>query len=395
MRLGLFHPPTAVAYNTLTNDTSVILSDAHVATTRALAGASAVLLQHRARVLPLDARALASLALIGPAIDDGAVQLGDYADMIAPAVSIAAAAAAALPGVPLAVARGCANTACNSSAGFGAAAAAAASASAVVLQLGLCSDACNGQDGNDAQEREGTDRGSLTLPGQQAALAAAVRAAARSSTPIYCILFHGGAVDVSAVVGACDAILSFGYPGMQGGPAVFDVLLGTVAPAGRTALTWYTAAQAARLAPPGDYNMYSQAGLGRTCEDAFWLGLDSSVRRAARRSTVWGEGRRWAGRTFNLAHWHADRASCSERVKVCAPLAAQRYRPVRQSLTLAAAWPSLVSILYRVLLTRIAVALARCYRDARILGQYSKAVLHIDCARPPRPPPSSLPFKLA
>ena len=262
-RLGMFEPPTAVPFNTLGNES--ILSPEHVALTRSLASAAVVLLTNRGGVLPLAPAALRRLALVGPAIDDGAVMLGDYADMHAPAVSLAAAAALALPEAALAVARGCADTACNDTAGFAAAAAACAGADAVILQLGLCSDACDGSPGRGpSQEHEGGDRTALGLPGEQAGLAAAVRAAAPASAPLVCVLFHGGVLDLAPVLDVCDAIVSAGYPGMQGGPGVFDVLLGVVPAAGKSTLTWYSAAALAALAPPADNDMYSSAGAGRT-----------------------------------------------------------------------------------------------------------------------------------
>jgi len=261
VRLGLFDPPLSVPFNAL--GAADVLTAQAVAEARALASASIVLLQNERGALPLARAALARrLAVVGPSVDDGLAQLGDYANMLAPAVSLAAAAAAILDGtgVALAVARGCLDNACANATGFADAAAAAAGADAVILQLGLCSDAC----GAAAQEAESADRSDLSLPGLQAALAAAMRAAAPAGAPIVCVLFGGGAVDVSNVTGPCDAIVWAGYAGMQAGPAIFDVLLGDVAPAARTTLTWYTAAQLARLAPAADYDMYSVNGTGRT-----------------------------------------------------------------------------------------------------------------------------------
>ena len=163
-RLGLFDPPTLVPYNLISNDT--VLSPSHVALCRELASESTVLLQvrpppslglrtplqapvcyapaqNKKNVLPLSTAAYRKVALLGPAIDNGAVMLGDYADMAAPAVSIAAAALSALPaGVDIAVSRGCLTNACSNTSGFAAAEAAAHGANVAVLQLGLCSTAC-------------------------------------------------------------------------------------------------------------------------------------------------------------------------------------------------------------------------------------------------------------
>ncbi len=136
------------------------------------------------------------------------------------------------------------------------------------------------------QEGENWDRPNIALPGLQAQLARAV-AAANPSATVVCVLVHGGVLDLAPVTpspGPCDAILSAGFPGMQGGPAIMDALMGAYSPAGRTPLTWYTAEQvrgsggishvilatrqythwlqAAALPDPGLLDMY--AGTGRT-----------------------------------------------------------------------------------------------------------------------------------
>ena len=66
-------------------------------------------LQNEQSTLPLQGiGSLRKVALLGPAIDDGLVLLGDYANMDAPTVSFAAAAVDAFaPSTTLAVARGC------------------------------------------------------------------------------------------------------------------------------------------------------------------------------------------------------------------------------------------------------------------------------------------------
>lgn len=141
--------------------------------------------------------------------------LGDYSNFAAPVVSIAQAANASLPGAAFAVAHGCEVVACRNASGFAAAEAAAAGAAVVVLQLGLCSDACKSPGQGGPQEQENMDRPNADLPGLQPLLAAVVRAAAPRDAPIVCVLFHGGVLDLTAVLPFCSAVLSMGYPGMQ------------------------------------------------------------------------------------------------------------------------------------------------------------------------------------
>lgn len=94
-------------------------------------------LQNEQSTLPLQGiGSLRKVALLGPAIDDGPVLLGDYANMDAPTVSFAAAAVDAFaPSTALAVARGCVVTACQNTSGFAAAEAAAKDADLAVLQV--------------------------------------------------------------------------------------------------------------------------------------------------------------------------------------------------------------------------------------------------------------------
>jgi beta-glucosidase len=262
-RLGVFDPPTTSPYNTIGQES--ILSAAHIALTRTLASSSVVLLQNRNNTLPLNPVTLKRLALIGPTIDFGAALLGDYSDLSAPSVSLAEAAEEMFQGVELAVANGCITTACPDQSGFIEAAIAAYNADVVILQLGLCSDACDGSSARGpAQEKEGSDRESISLPGNQTELAISVRSVMPKESPLICVLIHGGILDVDPLLSVCSAILSASYPGMQGGPGIIDVLLGTVAPAGKTPLTWYSSSGVTALAPANDTNMYSLNGTGRT-----------------------------------------------------------------------------------------------------------------------------------
>ena len=262
-RLGVFDPPTSSTYNTIGQES--ILSAAHVALTRTLASSSVVLLTNRNNSLPLNLVTLKRLALIGPTIDFGAALLGDYSDLAAPAVSLAEAAAEMLPGITLSVANGCITTACPDQSGFFDAEVSVFNADAVILQLGLCSDACDGSTARGpAQEKEGSDRDSIALPGNQTALAVAVRSVMPKLSPLICVLIHGGILDLDPLLDVCDALVSAGYPGQQGGTGILDVLIGTFPPAGKSPLTWYTSAGVAALAPANDTNMYSTKGAGRT-----------------------------------------------------------------------------------------------------------------------------------
>jgi beta-glucosidase len=114
-------------------------------------------------------------------------------------------------------------------------------ADAVVMVLGLSS----------AIEGESVDRKSLGLPEVQLDLLRAVRKATRK--PIILVLVNGSPLTLGPDEMRCDAILEAWYPGMQGGNAVADVLLGKVSPSGRLPVTVVKAM--ADLPPFTDYSM--------------------------------------------------------------------------------------------------------------------------------------------
>lgn len=105
----------------------------------------------------------------------------------------------------------------------------AAKASDYVIYLG-------GIDGS--VENEGRDRESITWPGNQLDL---VSNLASLGKPLVVLQFGGGQVDDSTLLQNknVSAILWAGYPGQDGGNAVFDALTGVAPPAGRLPITQY------------------------------------------------------------------------------------------------------------------------------------------------------------
>lgn len=208
-----------------------------------------------APILPLQASALKgrTLALIGPHANSTGDLLGPYSPPASPIAANNSLAQAlgrrgAAEGFSVAVAQGCADIPCTSTAGFEAALAVAGGADVgvVVAAFGL----------NGGQEGEGHDRKSLGLPGAQAQLLASLVALGK---PLVLVLIHGGAVALPDLSGSSSnrvagapppvpapsspplpaAILSLFYPGQAGGEAATRLLFGDVSPSGRTLITWY------------------------------------------------------------------------------------------------------------------------------------------------------------
>lgn len=90
-------------------------------------------------------------------------------------------------------------------------------------------------------EAEAQDRTSISWPGNQLDLIQEL--AQVEDTPLIVLQFGGGQVDDSRLLSddGVDALLWAGYPSQAGGAAVFDVLTGAVAPAGRLPVTQYPA----------------------------------------------------------------------------------------------------------------------------------------------------------
>lgn len=127
---------------------------------------------------------------------------------------------------------------------------AASESDVVILVLGL-SQRLEGEEMGIAIEGfEGGDRTSLNLPAVQEDL---LRAVSETGKPVIVVLMTGGPVASQQAEDKADAILLAGYPGVEGGDAVADVLFGDYNPAGRLPVTYYTSVD--QLPPFDDYNM--------------------------------------------------------------------------------------------------------------------------------------------
>ncbi len=89
-------------------------------------------------------------------------------------------------------------------------------------------------------ENEGFDRSSISWPGNQLDL---ISQLSNLGKPLVVVQFGGGQVDDSALLqnDKVNSLLWAGYPGQDGGNAVFDVLTGASPPAGRLPITQYPA----------------------------------------------------------------------------------------------------------------------------------------------------------
>ena len=225
-RLGLFDDPYRSCTPDGARERALTLTPEHRAAARRMAQKSMVLLENENNVLPLS-KSVRTLAVIGPLADHRRAMLGNWAvagreeDAITPLEGLKAALG---DKTRLIVAKG-ADIDSQDTTGFADAVAAAKQADAVVMFLGEHPD----------MSAEANNRTSLDLPGVQEQLALAVAATGK---PVALVLLNGRPLSIGRLKGKVPAILEAWFPGVEGGPAIADVLFGDVNPSAKLPVTF-------------------------------------------------------------------------------------------------------------------------------------------------------------
>jgi beta-glucosidase len=215
--LGLFDHP----YADPDREAAVLLCSDHVAAARDAARRSLVLLKNDGGLLPLRDD-LRSIAVIGPLADSAADLLGTWhargrsEDVVTVLEGIRRRAGA---GVAVTHARGVSVGGTDQD-GFAAAVAVAREADVAVVVVGESAD----------ETGEAASRTEIGLPGVQQELVAAVHA---TGTPVVAVVMSGRPLAIPWLADHVPAILQAWHPGIQGGPAVADVLWGDQNPGGK------------------------------------------------------------------------------------------------------------------------------------------------------------------
>ncbi len=207
------------------------------------------LLENKGGVLPLDAKKVRRLAVIGPNADKPENQLGDYTAPQRPGQTITPRlgleALGKRLGFEVVYARGCKVRSMNKD-GFAEAIEAAKGADAVVICLGGSSVPDQALTQNEAgtaivkriqsdaeldkDAGEGFDRATLRLGGVQLDLLKAVKALGK---PVVTVLIMGRPIVLEDVAANSDAVLLAWYPGTEGGTAVAETVFGLNNPGGK------------------------------------------------------------------------------------------------------------------------------------------------------------------
>ncbi|KAJ7045029.1 glycoside hydrolase family 3 protein [Mycena alexandri] len=230
VRAGYFDPAASQPYRQL--GWSDVSTSAAQTLAYNVAAEGMVLLKNSGNTLPL--KAGLKIALIGPSANATVAMQGNYFGT--PPFLISPMAGAIAAGYSVTFVPGTTISGTDSS-GFAAAVAAAEAADAIVYAGGL----------DNTVEAEGLDRSSITWPGVQLNL---IQQLAAVGKPLVVVQFGGGQVDNTALKAnaGVGAILWAGYPGQSGGTALFDIIRGKVAPAGRLPLTQYPATYTSHVA---------------------------------------------------------------------------------------------------------------------------------------------------
>ena len=244
LRMGLFDEP----YVDVDRAGEVLADTAHRETARVAAERSAVLLRNQEDLLPLDATALGSVAVIGALAASSRDTLGPWCFEYDPDETVTVldgiqrrltgvAEVSYAPGVrpaqrsfPSIFDRFGDNipedpTGFDDDAEIARAAGVALEADVAVVVVGEWQSMIG----------ENASRSSLELPGRQLELLQAVVA---TGTPVVLLVMNGRPLDLGWAAEHVPAILDVWYPGTRGGEAVARLVFGDVAPGGKLPFTW-------------------------------------------------------------------------------------------------------------------------------------------------------------
>ena len=235
-RLGMFD--SDCEYDKIPYD--VVECEKHTTLNRKMAQESMVLLKNNG-ILPLDAKKIKTIAVIGPNADSKDMLLGNYFGTPSKYSTL-------LRGIQegsdckIIYARGCHHykpmNGSSHEKPINEALIAAKMADVVILCMGL-DPIMEGEQSDAYSSSLGGDKGDLELPETQVAL---IEKIAALKKPTVFVNVSGSCVNLSFADENFDAVLQCFYPGAEGGNALADILFGKVSPSGRLPVSFYRSA---------------------------------------------------------------------------------------------------------------------------------------------------------
>jgi beta-glucosidase len=222
-RLGLFEQPYSRP-----EMLPPLMDEEALATAKAIALQSVVLLRNRGGILPLARLGLSSVAVIGPLADAPHEQLGtwifdgDPCDAITPLQAIRDLLGTA---VEVNYAPGMENSRGRAGPLFDHAVSIASKADVVILFLGEES----------ILSGEAHSRADISLPGDQEELVRRLRATGK---PVVTVIMAGRPLTLTEIIDEVDAMMFAWHPGTMGGPAIAELLFGIESPSGKLPATF-------------------------------------------------------------------------------------------------------------------------------------------------------------
>ncbi len=217
-QLGLFENPY-----TNPSEFPKLVNTQHLQAAKLAAQESCVLLKNHHQTLPLSKQQLNSLAVIGPLADDGYEQMGTWVfdgESRHSHTCLQALHAQVGEEVEIRFARGMETSRSKSQHEFDQAVEVAKQSDAVVMFVGEES----------ILSGEAHCRADINLPGNQAEL---IESIAATGKPIVLVVLAGRPLTLAPVIDKVDAVLYAWHPGTMAGPAIAELLFGTVSPSGK------------------------------------------------------------------------------------------------------------------------------------------------------------------
>ena len=236
---------------------SVVECPEHLAKAHQASLESCVLLKNDG-LLPLEAKKLKTLAVIGPNADSRRALIGNYYGTSSRYVTVLEGLQDALgEDVRVLYSEGC-HLFKDVTRGqvmkdnlISEAVTVTEEADAAVVVVGL-DETLEGEQGDTGNSDASGDKRDLLLPASQRRLLDAVL---KVGKPTVIVLMAGSAIDLGDAADKADAVLLGWYPGARGGRAVAELLLGKKSPSGKLPVTFYHNSQLDEMPAFTDYAM--------------------------------------------------------------------------------------------------------------------------------------------